>query len=94
MEADGCTEQQARDNIWMMDIDGLLVKNRPEGNLEGHKIWYAKDHKVMKTLIEVVKEIKPTVLIGKQLFSSKRNDLVIKLKYLCRCFGSGGSVHS
>jgi len=75
MEADGCTQQQARNNIWMMDIDGLLVKNRPEGNLEGHKIWYAKDHKVMKTLIEVVKEIKPTVLIGKQI-SSKRNDLV------------------
>lgn len=65
MEADGCTQQQARDSIWMMDIDGLLVKNRPEGNLEGHKIWYAKDHKVMKTLLEVVKEVKPTVLIGK-----------------------------
>ncbi|KAF3429783.1 hypothetical protein E2986_07467 [Frieseomelitta varia] len=64
MEADGCTEQEARDNIWMMDIDGLLVKNRPEGNLEGHKIWYAKDHKVMKSLLEVVKEVKPTVLIG------------------------------
>ena len=48
----------------MMDIDGLLVKNRPEGNLEGHKIWYAKDHKVMKSLLEVVKEVKPTVLIG------------------------------
>ncbi|KYM87378.1 NADP-dependent malic enzyme, partial [Atta colombica] len=64
MEADGCTQQQARNNIWMMDIDGLLVKNRPEGNLEGHKIWYAKDYKVMKTLIEVVKEIKPSVLIG------------------------------
>lgn len=68
MEADGCTEQQARDNIWMMDIDGLLVKNRPEGNLEGHKIWYAKEHKVMKTLVEVVKEIKPTVLIGERPF--------------------------
>lgn len=74
MEADGCTKQQARDNIWMMDIDGLLVKNRSEGSLEGHKIWYAKDHKVMKTLIEVVTELKPTVLIGKQI-SSKRNDL-------------------
>lgn len=72
MEADGCTQQQARDSIWMMDIDGLLVKNRPEGNLEGHKIWYAKDHKVMKTLIEVVKEIKPTVLIGKQIFFKEK----------------------
>lgn len=61
---DGCSTQQARDNIWMMDIDGLLVKDRPEGNLEGHKIWYAKKYKVMKSLFEVVKEIKPSVLIG------------------------------
>lgn len=65
MEADGCTESQARNNIWMMDIDGLLVKDRPEGNLEGHKIWYAKDYKVTKSLIDIVREIKPTVLIGK-----------------------------
>jgi len=93
MEADGCTQQQARNNIWMMDIDGLLVKNRPEGNLEGHKIWYAKDHKVMKTLIEVVKEIKPTVLIGKQV-SSKRNDLGIELKYSRRRFSSGRGIYS
>jgi len=93
MEADGCTQQQARNNIWMMDIDGLLVKNRPEGNLEGHKIWYAKDHKVMKTLIEVVKEIKPTVLIGKQV-SSKRNDLGIELKYSHRRFSSSRGIYS
>lgn len=83
MEADGCTQQQARDSIWMMDIDGLLVKNRPEGNLEGHKVWYAKDYKVMKTLIEVVKEVKPTVLIGKQQLSS--NDLGIYNTEL-KCF--------
>ena len=56
MEVDGCSTQQARDNIWMMDIDGLLVKDRPEGNLEGHKIWYAKKYKVMKSLFEVVKK--------------------------------------
>lgn len=93
MEADGCTQQQARDNIWMMDIDGLLVKNRPEGNLEGHKVWYAKDHKVMKTLIEVVKEIKPTVLIGKQIFS-KRNDLGIEVKCSHRRFSSGRGIYS
>lgn len=93
MEADGCTQQQARNNIWMMDIDGLLVKNRPEGNLEGHKIWYAKDYKVMKTLIEVVKEIKPSVLIGKQV-SSKKNNLGIELKCSHRCFGGGRGIYS
>lgn len=64
MEADGITTEDARNNIWMMDIHGLLVKNRPEGELDGHKKHYAKDCKVMKTLLEVVREVKPSVLIG------------------------------
>lgn len=68
LEADGCTEEEARGKIWMMDIDGLLTKSRTDGDLDGHKIWYAKDHKVMKRLIDVVKEIKPTCLIGSSLF--------------------------
>lgn len=67
MEADGCTEEEARNNIWMMDIDGLLTKSRKDGNLDGHKVWYAKDHAPMKKLVDVVREIKPTVLIGKSI---------------------------
>ena len=79
MEADGCTEQEARNSIWMMDIDGLLTQGRSEGNLDGHKVFYAKDHKSVKTLAEVVKEIKPTVLIGKlNLLARKRNDFFLQ----------------
>jgi len=33
-------------------------------DLPGHKIFYAKDHAVMKDLRAVVQEIKPSVLIG------------------------------
>lgn len=68
LEADGLTEAEARNKIWMMDIDGLLTTTRKEGTLEGHKVWYAKDHKPIKTLHDVVKEVKPTVLIGKSTF--------------------------
>uniref|UniRef100_A0A1B6DG24 Malic enzyme n=2 Tax=Clastoptera arizonana TaxID=38151 RepID=A0A1B6DG24_9HEMI len=64
MEAEGCPAQEAREKIWMMDIDGLLAKNRPEGKLEGHKLSYAKEHKVVKDLATLVKEIKPSILIG------------------------------
>lgn len=64
MTSEGLSLQDARDKIWMVDIDGLLAENRPEGKLEGHKIHYAKKHCVMKSLAEVVKEIKPSVLIG------------------------------
>lgn len=35
MVAEGTTVEQARDRIWMIDIDGLLTKERPEGHLEG-----------------------------------------------------------
>lgn len=45
----------------MCDIDGLLTTTRTDGNLEGHKTYYAKDHPPIKDLAQVVKEIKPTV---------------------------------
>ncbi|KAL1117673.1 hypothetical protein AAG570_003988 [Ranatra chinensis] len=64
MQTEGTPVLEARDKIWMMDIDGLLAKGRPEGRLEGHKALYAKDHKSMKNLIDVVKEVKPSILIG------------------------------
>lgn len=48
----------------MCDIDGLLTTTRKDGNLEGHKKWYAKDHPPVKDLGQIVKEIKPTILIG------------------------------
>jgi len=64
MQVEGTSMEDARDKIWMVDIDGLLAKNRPEGKLEGHQIFYAKDHAVTKDLRAVVQEIKPSVLIG------------------------------
>lgn len=64
MQAEGCGLQEARDKIWLFDIDGLLAKGRPEGRLGGHKAFYAKDHKVMKNFAELIAEVKPSVLIG------------------------------
>ncbi|XP_026285084.1 NADP-dependent malic enzyme [Frankliniella occidentalis] len=64
MMAEGCSAQEARDKIWMVDIDGLLAKDRPEGHLEGHKVNYAKDHKPTHSFIDIVNEVKPSVLIG------------------------------
>lgn len=45
----------------MCDIDGLLTTTRKDGNLEGHKKYYAKNVQPMKDLGQVVKEVKPTV---------------------------------
>lgn len=64
MMTEGISQEEAREKIWMVDIDGLLAKGRPEGKLGGHKWYYAKEHEVMKDFAEVVKEVKPSILIG------------------------------
>jgi malate dehydrogenase (oxaloacetate-decarboxylating)(NADP+) len=64
MQTEGVPLQEARDKIWMVDIDGLLAKDRPEGHLGGHKAYYAKEHCVMKNFADVVKEVQPSILIG------------------------------
>jgi malate dehydrogenase (oxaloacetate-decarboxylating)(NADP+) len=64
MMTEGISQEEARERIWMVDIDGLLAKGRPEGKLGGHKWYYAKEHEVMKDFKEVVREVKPSILIG------------------------------
>lgn len=64
MQREGLSLQEARDRIWMVDIDGLLTTSRPEGSLDEHKIVYAKNHAPVKNFSDVVKEVKPSVIIG------------------------------
>ncbi|KAG5861280.1 NADP-dependent malic enzyme, partial [Gonioctena quinquepunctata] len=64
MVAEGITEEQARQKIWMVDSKGLIVKNRPEGGINAEKAHYAHPHSPIRTLAEVVKTIKPSILIG------------------------------
>lgn len=45
-------------------LQGLIVKNRPEGGVTGEKVRFAQDHKPVKTLAEAVKIVKPSILIG------------------------------
>lgn len=64
MMTEGTSQEEAREKIWMVDIDGLLAKGRPEGKLGGHKWYYAKEHEVMKDFSEIVREVQPSILIG------------------------------
>ena len=64
MTQEGTSLEDAHAKIWMVDSRGLIVNNRPAGGISGHKQVFAKDHKPIETLEEVVKEIKPTALIG------------------------------
>jgi malate dehydrogenase (oxaloacetate-decarboxylating)(NADP+) len=58
------TPEQCRARFYFVDSKGLVTSTRP-GTLEKHKIAYARgDMKEIATLIDVIREIKPTALIG------------------------------
>ncbi|KAI5021640.1 hypothetical protein ZWY2020_058370 [Hordeum vulgare] len=52
-----------RKKIWLVDSKGLLVESRKE-SLQHFKKPFAHEHEELKTLLEAVQSIKPTVLIG------------------------------
>jgi malate dehydrogenase (oxaloacetate-decarboxylating)(NADP+) len=55
--------EEARKLVWMCDSRGLVTSRR-EGALEEHKLPYARDEAPADELIDIVRQIKPTVLIG------------------------------
>jgi len=64
MEEEGLSSAEAHERIFLVDSRGLIVNNRPEGGVTGHKAAFAKDMPPMKSLGEVVKKLRPTALIG------------------------------
>lgn len=64
LEKEGVPHEEALKKIWLVDSKGLLVKDRPEGGISGHKKEFAQDHPPMRHLADAVKKIRPSVLIG------------------------------
>ncbi|XP_037827223.1 LOW QUALITY PROTEIN: NADP-dependent malic enzyme-like, partial [Lucilia sericata] len=61
---EGLSEAEAKKLIWMIDSKGLIVQNRPSGGLTEHKLRFAQPHEPIDTLADVVRIVRPTVLIG------------------------------
>ena len=61
LQREGLTEYEARQRLWFVDIDGLLVRGR-QGMLP-HNVPYLHEHKPMG-FIDAIRDIKPQVLIG------------------------------
>ncbi|MCE9507065.1 MAG: NAD-dependent malic enzyme [Alphaproteobacteria bacterium] len=57
----GLSEEEARQRLWLVDSKGLVTAGR--GTLEENKQPYAHDHAAMN-LLDAIRDIKPTVLIG------------------------------
>ena len=63
MVADGMMVADARKRCWLFDSRGLVVRSRGD-ELAHHKIHYAHDHQPVSTLLDAVKALKPTAIIG------------------------------
>ncbi|KHJ85227.1 hypothetical protein OESDEN_15051 [Oesophagostomum dentatum] len=63
MVEEGASEQEACDNIFMFDIDGLITKSR--SSLWPRHKRFAKDLPPSKDLLEVVQTVQPNAIIGK-----------------------------
>merc|ERR1719249_50064 len=61
---EGVPFEEALKHIWLKDSRGLIVKGRSAGGITERKAPFAHEHKEMKELGDIVKELKPTVLIG------------------------------
>ena len=59
--ATGLERQQARERVWLVDVNGLVVKERDD--LADHNLPYAHEHPPLG-FIEAIESIQPNVLIG------------------------------
>jgi malate dehydrogenase (oxaloacetate-decarboxylating)(NADP+) len=62
MVAKGLDRNGARGRCWLFDSHGLVVKQRTD--LAAHKLPYAHEHAAAGTLLDAVKTLKPTAIIG------------------------------
>lgn len=62
MEKEGLSKEKAIERCWLFDTKGLVTKKRPR--LETFKEKYAKDSSDITNLLECVKKIKPTAIVG------------------------------
>ena len=63
MEAGGLSLEQARRRIWMLDSKGLVTRDRLE-TVEEHKRDFARDEPPLTGLTEVIRHVRPNVLLG------------------------------
>lgn len=64
MQERGLSLETALSKIWLVDSKGLVVKDRPAGGVTGQKVMFAKEHKPISSLEEIIKTLKPTAIIG------------------------------
>ena len=62
MKACGVPESDARARIWLMNSKGLVVKDNP--GIQPHQTAFVREGRLEPTLLDAVRAVKPTALIG------------------------------
>ncbi len=62
-DGEGIALEDARKQFWFLDSKGLVCNGRGD-TLAEHKIPYARNEDFKESLLEVVKDVKPTILMG------------------------------
>ncbi|GKT28570.1 hypothetical protein ADUPG1_000733, partial [Aduncisulcus paluster] len=82
---EGLSWEEAREKFWLIDSRGLITQTRADfkaGKLAKHKVPYAKKVELTEgkemNLLEAVKFVKPTALIGLSTIASAFNAEVLK----------------
>jgi malate dehydrogenase (oxaloacetate-decarboxylating)(NADP+) len=76
--------EEARKKIWMVDSKGLIVKSRMESLQKFKKPW-AHEHEPCKELLDAVKAIKPTILIGSSgIGRTFTKEVIEAISYYCK----------
>ncbi|XP_073952259.1 NADP-dependent malic enzyme b, mitochondrial isoform X2 [Choristoneura fumiferana] len=77
MVAEGLSEKQAQDRVYMFDVDGLLTTRR-EGGVPAHATAFGKDVEPEKSFEACVAKIKPSCLIGASTVGGAFTPAVLK----------------
>merc|ERR1719244_2252187 len=75
---EGIPFEEGLKRIWLKDSRGLIVADRPSGGITEHKAPFAHPHAPMAELEDIVRELKPTVLIGASAVSRVFTPEIIK----------------
>jgi malate dehydrogenase (oxaloacetate-decarboxylating)(NADP+) len=62
MKARGVGDAEARARIWLMNSKGLVVRDNP--GIQPHQVPFVREGRLEPTLLDAVKAVQPTVLIG------------------------------
>lgn len=76
MEKEGLPREECVRKIWMVDSKGLIVKGRD--HLTHEKERFAHEHPHMKNLDDVIRQLKPTAIIGVAAVAGAFSEQIIR----------------